>query len=119
MATTAVNDDHLLVRFSWWEMLLLRRSTYEVPLDAVGEAEMHERWLPVPGARAGLIVIGLLKIGVWRSPTSSRLVCMKRGVPTMRVTVDKALSGGRFDELLISAPDIPQTYAALRAGAPR
>lgn len=80
---------------------------------------MRERWSYQPlGARAGLLVSGFLKIGTWRSVDTAWLVCMKRGQPTLRVVVDKELSGGGFDELLISARDVDQTHAAF-ASQPR
>jgi hypothetical protein len=108
----------LIVQFSWWERLLVRRTAEEVPLAAIRHTQVVDRWSYRPlGVRAGLVVAGLLKIGTWRSPGSARLVCMKRGLPTLRVAVDRTRSGGRFDELLISARDVRAAADALNAGA--
>ncbi|PXY24792.1 MULTISPECIES: hypothetical protein [Prauserella] len=115
MATTAIRDSRLVIRFSWWERLLVRRATYETPLAAVTEIEVRDRWSPVIGARAGLIVTGLLKVGTWRSPGAVRLVCMKRGLPTLRVVLDRGRSGGGFDELLIGSSHARETQAEFRA----
>ena len=120
MAAVAVRSDRLIVQFCWWERLIVRRATEEVPVAAIGHAEVLVRWSYRPlGARAGLIVTGLLKIGTWRSPGTSRLVCVKRGLPTLRVTVDRTRSGGHFDELLISARGAQAAADTLNAGAAR
>lgn len=120
MALTAVHDRRLAVRFSCWERLLVRRATEETPVAATTQVEVLDRWSYQPlGALAGLIISGLLKIGTWRSPSTRRLVCMKRGLPTLRVAVDRPRSGGRFDELLISTRDAHETQAALGAGQGR
>jgi hypothetical protein len=117
MATTAVRDDRLVVRFSWWERLFVRRAREEVPVAATRQVEVLDHWSYQPlGARAGLIVSGLLKVGTWRSPSTARLVCMKRGLPTLRVVVDRQQSGGHFDELLVSTRDARETQAALGTG---
>jgi hypothetical protein len=41
---------------------------------------------------------------------------MKRGLPTLRVVVDRQQSGGHFDELLVSTRDARETQAALGTG---
>lgn len=114
MAATKVCDDRLVIRFSWWERLMVRRATEETPIAAITQSQLLEHWFYKPlGLRAGLIVTGLLKVGTWRSPSASRLVCMQRGLPTLRICVDRQRSGGHFDELLISARDARATQAAL------
>jgi hypothetical protein len=120
MAAVAVRNDRLIVHFSWWERLLVRRAAEEVPVAAIEQAEVSERWSYRPlGMRAGLVVAGLLKVGTWRSPGAARLVCVKRGLPTLRVAVDRTRSGGRFDEILISAPGARAAADALNARARR
>ena len=116
MAAVAVRTDRLIVQFSWWERLLVRRAAEEVPVAAIRHTQVVERWSYRPlGVRAGLVVAGLLKVGTWRSPGTARLVCLRRGLPTLRVSVDRARSGGRFDELLIGARDARAAADALNA----
>lgn len=120
MATAAVRDGSLVVTFSRWERLFVRRSTHQTPVPAVTEAEVREHWSrQMLGVRSGLVVSGLVKIGVWRSPRATRLLCVRRGQPTLRVAVDRERSGGAFDELLISVPNASETCAELLAGTSR
>jgi hypothetical protein len=120
MAAVTVRDDRLIVQFSWWERLMVRRAAEELPVAAVKHVEVLDGWLYRPlGVRAGLVVMGVLKVGVWRSPGTARLVCVKRGLPALRVAVDRTRSGGRFDELLISARGVRAVADALKATAGR
>jgi len=99
---------------------MVRRTVEETPVAAVRDVEVLDHWSYTPlGAHIGLIVTGLLKIGTWRTPSVARLVCMKRGLPTLRVAVDRQRTGGHFDELRISARDAHETADALGAGRTR
>ncbi|MDG4824595.1 hypothetical protein O7635_22325 [Asanoa sp. WMMD1127] len=114
MSAVSVHNEGLTLRFSGWEQLFVRRAIEVVPLAAVSGADVVEGWLYRPlGVRAGLVVSGLLKVGTWRSPGITRLVCIRRGEPILRVTVDRRRSGGHFDELLIGTPDARSAADAL------
>ena len=112
MATVDVVGRGLRVRFSWWERFAVMRGEVVVPLAAVRLIEHVERPLArTRGGRAGFLVSGVMKVGVWGFGKGVRqLVSVRRTVPALRVTLDRPTSGLRFDELLIST-----TEAALLA----
>lgn len=68
-----------------------------------------------PILRGAVVIAGLLKIGTWRAPGSSRLVCIKRGLPTLRISVDKTRARGHFDEFLIGVTDAQAAANAIDA----
>jgi hypothetical protein len=119
MATMKVIDKELHVRFSVWERLAVWRAGLIVPLSAVrtvrcvDEPAGHTR-----GGRMGILVSGVVKVGIWGLGTGIRqLVSVRRSVPGLRITLDRAVSGGRFDELLISAKDAGRVAEAIRSRA--
>ncbi len=105
----------LRVRFSAWERLAVWRDEVVVPLAAIKAVELVEE--PVArarGGRAGVLVSGVLKVGFWGLGTGVRqLVSVRRGVPALRVEVDRAASGLSCDELLISARNAAEAADAL------
>lgn len=119
MATVAVEGRDVVVRLSRWERPFAGgRSELIIPLAAVRAAEWVERptrWSATPGARAGLLVTGVLKLGRWGLGTGThRFVSVRRWVPALRVTVDDAQVGRLgYGEILVSAPDAERLAAEL------
>lgn len=115
MATVTLGASELRVRFSWWERLALRRAGMAVPLGAVRAVECVGEPLSLTrGGRFGVIVSGFVKIGVWGFGTGSRqLVSVRRGRPALRIRLDRAAAGGRFDELLLGVRDAERIVDAI------
>ncbi|WP_414942403.1 hypothetical protein [Amycolatopsis sp. cmx-11-51] len=117
MAKVDVTGGGLRVRFSTWERLAVWRDEVVVPLTAITAIEHVEE--PVGrarGGRAGVLISGVLKVGFWGLGTGVRqLVSVRRGVPALRVGIDRAAAGLHFDELLISASDSAEVAEALTA----
>ncbi|GAA4527576.1 hypothetical protein [Amycolatopsis samaneae] len=115
MAVVEVVGDELRVGFSRWERLAARRAGLVVPLAAVRAVEcVGDPLARTRGGRVGFLVSGLVKVGVWGLGTGRRqLVSVRRAVPALRVTLDRAAHGGRFDELLISTDDAEGLAAAI------
>jgi hypothetical protein len=65
----------------------------------------------------GLLVSGVVKVGIWGLGTGIRqLVSVRRRVPGLRITLDRTVSGGRFDELLISTKDAGRVAEEISSG---
>ncbi|WP_181772756.1 hypothetical protein [Amycolatopsis pittospori] len=115
MARLDMVGGEVRVRFSAWERLAVWREDVVVPPAAIRAVEYVES--PVGrarGGRAGVLVSGVLKVGFWGLGTGVRqLVSVRRGVPAVRVEVDRAASGLHFDELLISTPNAVEVADAL------
>ncbi|MCG5218377.1 hypothetical protein [Streptosporangium sp. KLBMP 9127] len=116
MAAVIIDRGMLVVRFEGWERLFARRGDVQVPMRAVREADLVERPLrAVRGARSGISVSGVLKVGVWGLGVGIRqLVSARHDVPGLRVEVDRAVSGLPFDELIISTPDAAALVRTLK-----
>ncbi|KAA1418165.1 hypothetical protein FE697_020215 [Mumia zhuanghuii] len=116
---TRVHADHtgIHVTFPGWERLVAGKSAFNAPPQTIQQATAEPGWTSqMLGARSGLAVSGYLKIGTFRHPSGlRRLVAMRRGVPLLRVAVDRRLTG--FDELLISTPDAVTLAELLNAPA--
>jgi hypothetical protein len=123
MALVSIHDNALVIRFARWERLFAARASMTVPLAAVRAVACADRPLAATrGARwVGMFVTGVVKIGSWGTGTRTRqFVCVRRGVPGLRVVLDRRASGLRFDELLIStagAADLARAIEQLRAAA--
>lgn len=115
MATVKVVGNELRVRFSRVERAAVWRATLDVPLTAVRGVERIDNALSrTRGGRVGLLISGVVKIGRWGLGTGTRqLVSVKRGVPALRITLDRTVTG--FDELLISTTDADRLAEAIRA----
>jgi hypothetical protein len=115
MARLTVIDDELHVDLSTREKLAGLLRDVRVPLTAVRDVAVEDNALSaVRGLRApGLAIPGRAKIGTWRRPGRRGLVVARRGVPAVRV----ALSGARYDELLVSTPDAAGVADSLRRRA--
>ncbi|MEO3892390.1 hypothetical protein [Nonomuraea sp. B5E05] len=122
MASVTLHRDVLIVRFAFWERPFALRGRLAVPLAAVRDiadiADVEQPLRKTRGVRrAGVLVTGLLKIGSWGLTSGVRqFVCVRRGVPALRVVLDAGTSTLRYDELLISTPDAAEVAdAVLRA----
>jgi hypothetical protein len=111
MARVTVTDEDVRVRFSWWERLGVWRGGLVLPWTDIRSVEVVDRPLAAArGARAGIVVLGLVKVGFWRLGTRSRqLVAVRRAVPAVRIGLDRARQP--FGEVLVSTPDA--THVAL------
>lgn len=106
MATVTVVGDRVEVRFTGWERLWTGRRQLTVPLGAVRQADLVDEPLRLArGARRGITVSGLLKIGVWGLFGGTRqLVAARSGEPGLHLVLDRAAGGGEFDEIVVSGP---------------
>ncbi|MGH1561557.1 hypothetical protein [Mumia sp. DW29H23] len=119
MTRIHVDDTGIHLQFPGWERLMAGRSTFTAPHEAVLAATAEPGWTrEVLGLRSGLAVSGYLKLGTFRHPSGTRrLVAMRRGLPLLRVALDRSASG--FDEVLVSTPDAAALARTIEAGARR
>jgi hypothetical protein len=102
----------------WERFFAGGRARYVVPLPSIERAEVVDRPTAAsatPGGRAGLVVLGVLKVGRWGIGTGRRrFVSVRRGVPGLRLVLgaDAAAELG-YDELLVSTPDAASVAAGL------
>ncbi|MFC3452553.1 hypothetical protein [Amycolatopsis speibonae] len=103
------------VRFSSWERLAVWRDEVVVPGSAIKAVELVEA--PVGqarGGRAGVLVSGVLKVGYWGLGTGVRqLVSVRRGVPALRISIDRGVAGLPFDEVLVSVRNAAELAGVL------
>ena len=105
MATVHVYGDSVEITFSGWERLFTWRRSYTFPLTLVSEVDVagHPTGA-VHGARSGLYMPGVVKIGRWglfRRPRT--LVSARRSVPALKVVLTEPHDG--FQAVLVSMPD--------------
>lgn len=120
MASIIVTGATIDIRFAWWERLWLGRGRLTVPVAAIRQAARVDRPLRLArGARSGLVVSGLIKIGVWGLFGCPRqLVAVRRGRPALHLVLDREAAGDDFDEILISDPAAQRLVESLnRAGS--
>ena len=99
MTTVTADSTRLRLDFPGWESLVVRRDRLEIPMDALRDVRVEPGWTSE-------------MLGIFRHPSGlRRLVSMRRGMPLLRVGVDRAATG--FDELLLSAPDAARLAATL------
>ena len=115
MARIEERDTGVVVRFEGWEPLFTRRTQLEVPFGAIREAEVVENALRATrGARVGLLVTGVRKIGRWGIGVGLRqLVSVRRGQPALRLRLDREATG--YDEVLVSLADAATVAEGLRS----
>ncbi|OXM50686.1 hypothetical protein [Amycolatopsis alba] len=115
MATMDIAGGGVRVRFSAWERLAVWRDGVVVPRAAITAVELVDA--PVGrarGGRAGVLVSGVLKVGYWGLGTGVRqLVSVRRGVPAVRVAIDREVAGLPFDEVLVSVRNAAELALAL------
>ncbi|MEU6791269.1 hypothetical protein ABZ907_06210 [Nonomuraea wenchangensis] len=119
MATVTIDGGSIIVEFGPWERFFAGRARHVIPLAAVREAVATGQPLRVPrGARSGLAVSGHTKIGVWGLYGGPRqLVSVNRHLPGLRLLLDRAGSGGEFDEVVVSVPGADRLAETIRATA--
>lgn len=125
MATVTVDAAEVQVHLTAWERPFAGgRSVLAVQRDAIVAADRVEqptRWAITPGARAGVQVTGVLKLGRWGIGTPvRRFVSAWRHRPALRLRVSgaEALRLG-YDEIVVSCPAPESVVAALEAPAAR
>jgi hypothetical protein len=102
MATISVLGDRLRVEFPRKEKLLGLVGDFDAPLSAVTEAHEVRGWRDdLRGMRVGLGLPGDWLLGRWMSRGHRQLVALRRERPAVYV----ALSGQKYDALLIETPD--------------
>ncbi|EMD25235.1 hypothetical protein [Amycolatopsis azurea] len=115
MATIDIAGGSVRVRFSAWERLAVWRDEVVVPQAVIRAVELVDA--PVGrarGGRAGVLVSGVLKVGYWGLGTGIRqLVSVRRGVPALRIAIDREAAGLPFDEVLVSARNAAELACAL------
>lgn len=115
MASVTVTDDFVDVRFIGWERRWIGRGRLAIPVAGVRHASVVAEPLRLAhGARRGIAVSGVLKIGVWGLFGGPRqLLAARRGEPGLRIVLDRSAVGGEFDELVLSDPDAPRVADAI------
>ncbi|WP_233595070.1 hypothetical protein [Amycolatopsis sp. WAC 04169] len=115
MATIDIADGGMRVRFSSWERLAVWRDEVVVLPSAIKAVELVEEPLrQTRGGRAGALISGVLKVGYWGLGTGTRqLVSARRGVPGLRIEIDRAVAGLPFDEVLVSVPNAADLVGVL------
>lgn len=119
MATVRITEGLITIEFGPWERFFAGRTQHAIPLTAVRRAVATDRPLRVPrGARRGLAVSGHTKIGVWGLVRGPRqLVAVNRNRPGLHLLLDRAGSGGEFDEVVVSVPDVDRLVKDIRGAA--
>ncbi|MEV6964460.1 hypothetical protein AB0M47_05035 [Hamadaea sp. NPDC051192] len=123
MASITFAEEAVTIRFSGWERLWVGRERQVIPLAAIRGAAYVERPLSLArGARRGLVVSGYTKVGVWGMFAGPRqLVAARHGAPGVHLVLDRPVSGGEFDEVIVSDPAAASLVQAIqhKAGARR
>lgn len=118
MAAIDVQAQHVTIRMSGWEAMATRRSVLTVQRSALVAVTASEEWVTRGlGLRhGGVVVSGMLKVGIWVGLDGSRrLLAIRRGVPTLRLSCAPDGAEG-FSEVLVSAPNAHEMAARLSAG---
>lgn len=121
MPAIEFEQDRLMVRFAGWEMLMVRRSGLQVPVQAIERVVAEPGWTSEPlGLRVGLVISGWYKLATFTHPAGiRRLVAMKRGLPLLRVRIADRDAADGFDELLLSTPRAGELAAGSGLAVPR
>lgn len=103
MATITMNQHTVSIRFTRAEKVAGLLRDIDVPRTAVTSATaVGDGLRAARGMRApGLAIPGRRKIGTWRRRGHRSAVCVRRDEPALSL----ALSGGKYDEVLIGAAD--------------
>lgn len=116
MATVRIDGDELVVELRRDERFWGLLGNLRVPLSSVTDVEV------VPNGRAavrGLRAPGLRGpqrlIGTWRARGDKQYVCVRRGQPAIKVTLD----GQPYRTVLIGLDDAAAVAAELRAALAR
>ncbi|GAA1487786.1 hypothetical protein [Brachybacterium sacelli] len=116
MTQVGYDGENLRIDFPGWEALMTRRGSIEIPAGAIGAVQVEPGWSSEAlGIRSGLVISGYRKVGVFRHLSGTRrLVSMKRGLPLLRIRVNRAVTG--VDEVLVSTAEAEQIAGALPSG---
>lgn len=116
MTQVRYDSGGLHIDFPGWEAAMVGRAAFTAPPSAIRSARAEAGWTSeILGYRSGLVVSGYRKVATFTHPSGARrLVSMKRGLPLLRVAVDRQATG--FDEILVSTPDAAGIAHALSAG---
>jgi hypothetical protein len=103
MSTIELTTDTLHIHLSLAEKIGALHGDLHVPRSAIQAVAVIEDGLSAArGIRApGVAIPGRLKIGTWRSYDQSCFVLIRRGQPTLHLT----LHGQTIDAVLISTPE--------------
>jgi hypothetical protein len=117
MTTLEYTTTGLRLGFPGWESTMAGRSTFTVAPADIRGATAEPGWTSeILGMRSGLVVSGFRKLGVFTHPSGTRrLVSMARGLPLLRVHLDRSTTG--FDELLVSTPDAERIARSIHEAA--
>jgi hypothetical protein len=114
MSRLVVADQRLRLQFSRTEKLLgaLRRDL-DLPVSSVASVDvLEDRWSrAVHGLRVGLGLPGVRLLGTWRKRGLRQLVDLRRGQPSLRITL---CEDSPYDEVLVSSPEADAVLAQLR-----
>ncbi|WP_341926950.1 hypothetical protein [Nocardioides psychrotolerans] len=102
MSWLEIDGHHLRVRFTRTEHVLGLVRDQSIPLSSIVSVRLVRSWREATGVRVGLDLLALRRIGTWRHRGRRQLVSLQRGVPALRIE----LSGEKYDELLISTPEV-------------
>ncbi|MGR6612304.1 MULTISPECIES: hypothetical protein [Kocuria] len=119
MATIDVQAQYVTIRMSGWEAMATRRPALTVQRSALFAVTASDEWVTRGlGLRhGGVVVSGMLKVGIWVGLDGTRrLLAMRRGMPTLRLSCAPGGAEG-FSEVLVSAPDAHEVAALLAVGA--
>ncbi|GCB44682.1 hypothetical protein [Streptomyces sp. NL15-2K] len=118
MAAVKISGTRLTVEFSERESRWTGRDSVTVPLAAVHGVTAVERPLRVVrGARNGY-QSAFTKIGTWGIFVGPRqLVAARRSEPGLHILLDKAASGGEFDEIVVSVDDAANLAQRIAQGS--
>src|SRR5215213_5623188 len=113
MASIELTGDELIVRLTSPEKLAALHGDVHVAGRWIQAVAVERQPLDaLQGLRApGLSIPGRTKIGTWRRFRHRGFVVARRNVPAVRVR----LTGGPYDDLLVSTPDAEATAAEIRA----
>ncbi|MEN3612728.1 hypothetical protein AAH979_24635 [Plantactinospora sp. ZYX-F-223] len=116
MATMRISGDAVAFEFTGLDRLWLGRRALTVPLRSVRRVAYVERSLRLAaGARRGLVVTGIAKIGVWGLFGGPRqLVYARRGMPGLHLRLDRSTVDGALDEVVFATPDAARLAAAVQ-----
>ena len=115
MSNVHVTRERVEIRLTARERVAGLLRDLVVPRSAVTTVEVVADGLAAPhGVRApGLGLPGVAKIGIWRAPGDTQYVVARRGQPAVRL----ALSGERYDTVVVGADDAEELARRLRATA--
>jgi hypothetical protein len=113
MSHLTVVGGRLQLQFSRAEKVLGLLRDLDVPLDGIESADSLREswWRAVRGWRVGFSLPRFRLLGTWRKRRQRQLVDLRRGQPSLRLTLRE---GAAYDEVLVSSPRADDVLAQLR-----